>query len=105
MGITSSERSAEEGPVPVAAKAAFWVTVAIVALAVLSIGAMAAWGSYAAAYFLMFLLAFGSVFVAVLGAVGFVRSARAGSELGMLMSALPCGIVLLLILVRVGLSV
>jgi hypothetical protein len=92
-------------PVPVAAKVAFWVTVAIVALALFSIGAMAAWESYAAGYFLMFLLVFGSLFAAVLGAIGFVRSVQEGSNLGMLMSAMPCGIVAILILVRIGLSV
>ena len=70
--ILTAVVAAEEGPVPAVAEAAFWVPVAIGALALFSIGAMALGGSYAAAYFLMFLLVFGSLFVAVLGAVGVV---------------------------------
>lgn len=102
--VTAHGPFRDEVPVPGAAKTALWVTLAIVALALFSIGAMAQ-GSYGAAYLLMLLLVFGSLLVAVLGVIGFVHSARAGSGLGMFMSAIPCGIVFVLILVRIALSV
>jgi hypothetical protein len=97
----------EDAPVPTAAKAAFWVTVAIAALTLFYFGTIAGQDSAASwdiAFLLLFLVPLGSLFVAVTGVVGWVQSDRAGSRKGVLMSAAPCAVVLLLIVVRISLS-
>ena len=95
--------SAEEVPVPTAAKAAFSVTVAILVLTPLLLAMMGA-GSYGIAYLFMFLVALGSLLAAVTGIVGLVQSVQAGSRKGVLMSLVPCASVLFLIGLRIWVS-
>jgi hypothetical protein len=90
-----------------AAKLAFCTTVAIAALTLFSFAAMGSQeadsaGAWRIAYFLLFLLGLGSLFIPITGILGFVQSVRAGSRKGMLMSASP---VLFLIVVRISMSV
>ena len=92
---------------PMAAKVAFWTTVAIGAVTLFSVGVMSSQeadsaGAWGTAWFLLFLLGLGALFVLITGAVGFVQSVRARSRTGMLMSALP---VLFLIVVRISISI
>lgn len=91
---------------PMAAKLAFWTTLAIAALTLFSFGAMSSQeadsaGAWNTALFLFFLLGFGALFVLVAATVGLVQSVRAGSWKGMLMSAGP---VLVPIVVRISMS-
>ena len=96
--------ASQEVPVPRVAKVAFRAAITIAALTLFAFGALAASDSYGIAYILMFLVVLGSLFVAVTGTVGLVQSIRAGSRTGVRMSAVPCVIVFLLIVVRIGVS-
>jgi hypothetical protein len=97
----------EEVSVPLAAVVAFWVTVAVAALALSLVLVMAGQGNdsgYGIALALAFVVVLGSLVVAITGVAGFVQSVRAGSRRGVLMSAIPCVIVLALIGIRISLS-
>lgn len=97
----------EEVPVPLVAEVAFWVTVVIAALTLSLVFVLAGQGNdsgYGIALALALVVILGSLVGALTGAVGFVKSVRAGSRKGMLMSAVPCVIVVLLIVVRISLS-
>jgi hypothetical protein len=102
-----SDAAREDVGAPVAAEVAFWTTVAITGLTLFLIGALAGRGDdsgYGIAIVLMVVVALGSLLVALSGAVGFVQSVRAGSRTGILMSAVPCVVLLSLIVLRVSLS-
>ena len=100
------DAGSEHADAPLAAKMAFWTTLAIGALTAFSFAVMSGRGDDSAAawdtaLFLLFLLGLGSLVVLLAGAVGFVQSVRRGSRAGMLMSAGP---VLLLIAFRISIS-
>jgi hypothetical protein len=99
----------EGAQTPMAAKVTFWTTLAIGAVTLFSFAAMSGRGDDSAAawdtaWFLLFLIPLGSLFILLTGAAGFVQSVRGGSRAGMLMSAAPLAVVLILILVRISLS-
>lgn len=104
--FAASDAGEEGVDVPTAAKLSFWTTVAIGAVALFAFGAMSGLGDSAAgwdtAWFLIFLIGLGSLFVLIAGVVGFVQSVRAGSRMGMLMAAAP---VLFLVLLRISISI
>lgn len=103
----ASDAGSDDVGAPMAAKVAFWTTIVIGAVALFSFGAMSSQeadsaGAWGIAWFLLFLLGLGGLFVLITGTVGFVQSIRAGSWKGMLMSAGP---VLFLIVARVGIAI
>lgn len=104
--FVGSNAGSEGVAVPMAAKVAFWTTLAIGAVSLFSFGAMSGRGDDSAAawdtaWFLLFLIGLGSLFILIAGAVGFVQSVRRRSRAGMLMSAGP---VLFLIVLRISIS-
>jgi hypothetical protein len=104
--FAASDAGSEGVDAPMAARLCFWTTVAIAALALFLVAAGSSQeadsaGAWTIGYALVFLLGLGALFILITGVVGFVQSIRAGSRAGMLMSAAP---VLLLIVVRISMS-
>lgn len=105
--IVTAVAASEEGPVPAAAKVAFWGTVAVAALTLFLVAVIAGQGDdsgYGVALVLIAVVGLGSLFLVLTGVVGLVESVRAGSGKGVLMSAVPCAIAFLLILARIAVA-